>query len=115
MAFEKYRQLIDELLSKTDQGRLQWQETAEPGSFQVSFPNYSVIISQESNPPLPQNWRYRLRILNAEGRGVDWFSDYDLGDDYKARMADLYERARRQALGAEKAIDEILDVLKAAF
>jgi len=52
--------------------------------------------------------------LNAEGKVVDAFSHYDLGGDYEERMDNLYQNARRQALAADKALDEILTVLKGA-
>jgi hypothetical protein len=38
----------------------------------------------------------------------------NLGGGYQQRIAELFQKVRRQALGAEKAIDEILNALKDA-
>jgi hypothetical protein len=106
----KYRQLISQLLEKTADGRLEWRETGEPNTFQVSFSNYSVLLSMGQT--VPGGPVYRLQLLNSEGRAVDSFSAVEIGREYQEFAADLYRHARRQALGAEKAVDAILDALK---
>ena len=112
MSSEKHRQLVDQLLVKTKVGQLEWRETAEPDTFQVSFPNYSVMITQQRhNPRFPI---HIVSILNSGGRRVDTFSDesaaWEASD--KPQLTELYQHARRQALGADKALEDILNALK---
>jgi hypothetical protein len=114
MSLDKYQQLIDQLLAKTERGSLEWRETAEPDTFLSSFSNYSVILTRREHAP--NYFVHIISILNSEGKKVDTFCD-DMGWDpgYKQQLTDLYERARRQALGADKALDEILTQLKEAY
>jgi hypothetical protein len=43
---EKLNELIDRLISRTEAGSLKWKEGVQPGTFQVSFPDYSVILHE---------------------------------------------------------------------
>jgi hypothetical protein len=55
-----------------------------------------------------------ITLRNAEGTVVESFDDTDLQDSFPdalSVMSDLFIRARRQALGADKAIDDILQAL----
>lgn len=106
---QKYVLLIDELLSSTAAGKLEWRETAEPDTFQVAFPDYSVTLTEK------QDATHVLSILNADGRRVDAFSDDAVwAAGYKMKLRELFSQARRQALSAEKALDEILNRLTGA-
>lgn len=108
MASEKYVQLVNRLLAKTDEGKLEWRETAWPDTMQVSFPNYSITLAETHSDG---ELGYVGHILNSEGRTVDSFSDEDLREGL-GQMAELYLKARRQALGGERALDEILSQLR---
>ncbi|MGE5270661.1 MAG: hypothetical protein ACM3JG_13420 [Thiohalocapsa sp.] len=111
----KYLQLLDRLIQKTDAGELAWEETAAGDAFQVSFPNYAVILSEAETPTTID---YVVELVNADGRIIDRFSDVTLertdpssqrgGPRHFDRMKALFEVARRQALGVDKALDEIL-------
>jgi hypothetical protein len=113
-ASEKYRELIDRLSNKTEADELKWRETANPNMFQVSFPNYSITISKEKDPLEIFEYIIIVGIVNSEGKGVDLFTQHDIGSNYAGQLSNLYQKARRQALGAEKALDEILNALKDA-
>ncbi len=110
MTLGKYEQLVDRLLTKTEAGEILWKETAEPATFQVPFPNYSITISYRKEL-LPA---VIVTILNSEGKSVDSFTQFDLRDEHAGKLSKLYENARRKALGAEKALDEILSELGGA-
>jgi hypothetical protein len=110
MSIEKYKMIVAGLAAKTEEKQIRWKETAEENTFQVSFANYSVTLSAQDH--FRRGTSYVVNILNAEGRSVDSFSD-NLDGTYEP-MAELYEKARRQALGADKALDEILTELKEA-
>lgn len=113
MSVKKYQKIVDGLVSKTQNHELEWRETVDRQRFQVSFKNYSVIISKEI-------WKegsgIRISILNPEGTEIDSFDDEDLHneglDKYSDVMSALYLNARRQALGVDAALDEILNELR---
>ena len=108
MSSEKYAQLVARLLAKTDEGKLEWRETVWPDTIQVSFPNYSITLAEVYTYG---ELGYVGHILNSEGRTVDSFSDDDIKREGLDRMAALYQKGRRQALSAGKALDEILSQL----
>jgi hypothetical protein len=110
----KYKQLIERLLAKTDKNELDWKEAALPNTFQVSFADYSVTIRETPNNKGDVD--YYISILNSEGETVDSVSDVHLdgtqGAGYYFRsMGELFQNARRQALGVDKALNQILDEL----
>lgn len=107
MSYSKIATLIKTLLKQTSNGELQWAQTEKTATFQASFPRYSVRI-------YPQNSDYVLQILNDQGDTVEEIADPDLRDvlasPYKT-MGDLHDSARRNAMGVETALDEILNFL----
>jgi hypothetical protein len=116
MAADKYQHLVERLVAKTDRGEVDWKEAAGSDTFQVSFANYSLTLSVSQNRE--GSTLYVISILNSEGRTVDSFSDEDLDDGggrYYPIMGELYHKARRQALGVDKALDEILGQLDHPF
>jgi len=118
MAAPKYERVVDRLVEKTENNEINWKESPITDVYQVSFLNYSVTISEVYNASqeVPD---YVVSILNSEGKTVDSFSDVDLdrdrdmgsGGKYLKILRDLYQNARRQALGVDKALDEILNEL----
>lgn len=112
----KYLQLLDRLIKKTEAGELKWEETAASNAFQVSFPNYTVILSEvESGDDAID---YVVELVNSDGRIIDRFSDVTLQQTdpntsgerllHFNRMKGLFEASRRQALGVDQALDELL-------
>ncbi|HLY47539.1 MAG TPA: hypothetical protein VKQ73_18315 [Stellaceae bacterium] len=112
---DKYVQILNGLMERTDKGDLDWTETANKSAFLVSFPNYSIIFSEEQSQSgdLPD---YLISIKNSEGRTVDSFSDVDLlsaepGRKYFETMRDFFNKVRRKALRVDEALDDILSHL----
>jgi hypothetical protein len=118
MQSEKYRQLVDKLAAKTDRHQLEWKEGAYPGSFQVSFPNYSLILSEkiqseDFNIPPPD---ITMSIIDMSGSLIDEVYNFEIDAEgrerpYYRKMRDLYRMVRQQVLGADKAIETILSEL----
>jgi hypothetical protein len=117
MVSEKYRKLIDRLFAHTAQRQIEWKEAVASGSFQVSFHNNSVIISERPRPdgsdfPPPD---ITLSILNSSGNLVDTIYNFEIDEGaerpYYLKMRDLYRMVRQQVLKADKAVDEILNEL----
>ncbi|MGA8551587.1 MAG: hypothetical protein WB678_15260 [Stellaceae bacterium] len=118
METEKYQELVKRLIDKTNRREIDWKESSFSGVYQVAFSNYSITIGEESSPrqSAPD---YVISIINSDGNTMDSFSDVTLdagrdperGLNYFEILRDLYGKARRQALGVDKALDEILNEL----
>ena len=112
MSHEKVGSLVRRLAVATQkQGNL-WERTTEDAVFQASFPGYSVRLARAmgyQNEDL-----IILSIFDEDGALVEQVDDSDLNsvlrNSYQV-MLDLYEAARRQAMGVEQALDTILEAL----
>ena len=96
-----------ELIQKTNNGSLRWEATAAEGVYQVSFPRFTVQISERGND-------FVLTILNSEGTLLEEAADPEFQGKIEnpfSRMQQLYVNARRQALGVDAALDELLNEL----
>ena len=118
MRSEKYRQLIDRLIAKTDRRELAWKEGVYPDSFQVSFPNYSLLLREKERPeafgsPPPD---ITLALLDMSGKVIDMIYNFEIDGEgrekpYYLKMRDLFRLVRQQVLGVDKAVEEILGEL----
>ncbi len=109
MAYEKLTQLLLELIRNTELGNLKWEGTAADGVYQVSFPRFTVQLS-ERDPDRP-DCTFVLSILNSEGAEIEQATHEDFSGALKqpySMMKQLYAMARRRALGVEDAIDVLL-------
>lgn len=115
-------ELLESLRLKTNDGSLKWKETAEEGVFQISYPKYSVQIS-DGPSTMPSAGSdavdYVIKIYNQEGNIADQFRDWEVATDnsyeaYKV-MGHIYDQARARAMGLDDVygylIDEINDDL----
>ena len=114
MAYRKLAELVDKLLRQTLQNEVKWEETAKPGIYQAAFVNFSVHISKSQSSSDVTD--YLISIFNEDGSEVETFDDNDLREfdsetGYYEKMKELYETARRMALGTENAINKILSIL----
>lgn len=119
----KYYRLINSIFKKTRDGSMSWEETDEDDVFQVSFPDYSLRISRvPTRSQDPDGEDIILRIYNNEGKLIDEVDDamiyqYDPErrfsglSSYQA-MYEIYNIARRQALGVEQALDSLLNLIE---
>lgn len=113
MSYPKIARLVETLLSQTEAGTLIWAQTEKSEIFQASFPRYSVRVYQDNNNSSGQP-DYFLQILNEVGEIIEEVSDPDLRDVLQGaftKMQNLYEGARRSAMGVDNALDAILDFL----
>lgn len=119
MQSEKYRQLVDKLVAKTDRHELDWKEAALRDSFQVSFPKYSLLLGEKDGPqdfsvPPPD---IMLSIIDMSGNVIDTIYNFEIDDEgrgerpYFLKMRDLFRTVRQQVFGADKAVQEILSEL----
>jgi hypothetical protein len=120
MTLEKQRRLVELLLQRTKAGKIEWKTTIDDQAFQVSFRDNTVHLSQHNRAD--GEFDYKITLLNAEGAVAEVFSDMELYEDqeelppdqrksYYKIMGDLYELARRAALGSDRILNSILDEL----
>ena len=121
MAYKELADLTARLYRTSLEGQVNWEETVLKDVYQASLANYSVRISLEESQSSMQS-DVRISIVNSEGTIVESFSDVDLDPEWLNEfqieespyriMLNTYEVARRTALGAEKAIKDIVRELR---
>lgn len=102
--------MIDGLEKKTDLGEVNWRRTPSSTTFAVFFKRSVVTIAHEENEFQGTQW-VRVEILNADGEKVDGFS-VDSTEPEIHRMTDLYDAARRKALGVAEAVENVMEELE---
>jgi len=106
MAEPKLIEIARLLLENTATGGVRWEKTATKGEFQTSFADYAIMIRGPSSEP-------SLYLSDEDGDIVEELTSYDV---YKLEaenlLGPLYEAARRRALGADEALDQILSILR---
>lgn len=111
---EKYRELVKRLYEKTKSGDISWQMSYE-NEIYCSRSKYNVYLRSTRDAdgePLEV-----LELKNNADQIVDSFDDTDIAgsvvgyadsDNYYQLMASLRHSARRNALGADKALDDVI-------
>ena len=108
----KLAKFIERLYNNTLEGKVRWDETSQEDVFQLSFPDYTLKIYDDRDST--GNTLYILQILNEEGKVIEDISDEDIQDQLTnafSTMQSLFERARSQAMGLDKALDDIMSYL----
>ena len=107
----KLVKILGLLLAKTEAGDLGWEEI-NPKEYLCAFGESGIVI-EHTESGLGENLLF-LAIRNDEGREVERISDEDFpanADAYK-KMSRLWNLARSNALGTDKLLDDLLDVLE---
>lgn len=102
---EKYRTLIERLLKATNAGRLVWHPTGKLDRFGMTYNDYRFEISAVFDNDVALGF-YGNYSLDAWER-----LDTVHAQEFNA-IFDLYELARRQALKADEAIDNLIAELE---
>ena len=115
MSNERLIKMLSLLLQRTNEQKLVWEQSVDDDLYQVAFQNYTVQIGYRSSSQRFGDMDYFIRISDENNKTVEEATDVDLQNDledsYKI-MADLYVKARRQAMEVDKAIDSILSSLE---
>ncbi|MGO9273954.1 MAG: hypothetical protein ACLQOO_27565 [Terriglobia bacterium] len=109
MTTSKDLELIQQLKEATEQGRLGWHPTATVDEFTTSFRGrFSVVVSK-----VPDDY-YIFQMCDDSGREMLKISPGNAPPEEVGVVRDLFDAARRQALHVDKAIEDILQELKAS-
>ena len=116
MTNEKYLELIDRLVARTQAASAPWETTATNGQFSLSLAAYSVTISRVHSGT---DWDTVIGIEDSLGNAIDSVRDTDLAESSRMNNPEfydyinaLYDGARRHALGIDKALDTVLKALE---
>ncbi len=117
MATEKQVQLIRSLMRKTNAGEVRWEATGDEEVYQAAFPSYGIRIERNYDRWNKEVDGYTVYVLNQEGTAVDEMSDGNFIEANFDRspfleLQELFQGAKRTALGAEQALDAILKDLE---
>jgi hypothetical protein len=105
---------VKQLSKLTESGTIDWKPSINVNTFQVSFRDNTLRITSRPNE---NEQDFLVQLVNSNGELVETFSDLDLNDSDEPTesrkswfgiLRDLYENARRKALGADKVLDEII-------
>lgn len=102
--------LVHGLLAQTREGSRSWSETEQEFVFECDTPRAAVRIeSIDRDDSLP----FRIVVLNSSGREVESLSSTSRSLDPLDHdaFAELYQLAKRSALGADELIDDLFDEL----
>jgi hypothetical protein len=118
MTEKKLFEMLEKLERKTSANELKWEATANETSFQTQLSYYIIKIKQL----IDQEKIHLLEIIDKDGTTLESIDSdelhrrLDLEGDLEAEsvrqlMETLFIKARRNALGVEKALDNILNEL----
>lgn len=116
MPDEKGRALVIRVCEKTANGEVPWERTPNAGVFQSSVGKYVFRLWSQGQAG---SETYHLSLRDSNGDLLETFDDEQFdkpGDAQKdssfyKKMGDMFRIAKRQAMGVDKAIDELLDEL----
>jgi hypothetical protein len=110
MIDRKLVKLIERVRDKTAHGELRWEKTPHEDCFKVAFPDSAILISWSESASV-----FEFAVCNAEGAVAEEIGNEDRGHPQFALFQDwlqeIFQQARRTALGADKVIDDILAAL----
>ncbi|MFN3674761.1 MAG: hypothetical protein ACK4TC_02195 [Sphingomonas pseudosanguinis] len=117
-SLRKYANLVNMLLVKTKAEKISWDYDNSRST--ISVWNGDVLLSIKVSTDENFEDIYSLSLINRSGVYLESFSDTDLngietGDDYAnyfVKMRDLFNLAKRQATGADKALDDFMRALE---
>lgn len=119
MSLVKMTQIVEQLISATNTGHINWEETEVEDVFQVSYPTYSIRIAEMPSETAldPDIVDIVITVYNKEGKKIESVSDDQLKDaitNAYLQMKELYDTAKGYALGTEQTLDNIITDLSGA-
>ena len=97
-------QILEGLVRRTTEGKLNWSRTVENRRFVTSVDAISVVIEELQYPP---DIRYRLDILDESGETVESLRYEDTTSEQDEQLARLYVLARRSALNINATLEKL--------
>jgi hypothetical protein len=115
-SISKLSELTQALMRKTKDGELAWERSSMDKVYVTRLGPYTIQISEEPGENFDD---IVIRLYDEKGDIVDTFSDVTFQgfniegySGYFELMSELHKLASRQASGADKAVDDILRLLR---
>lgn len=112
--------IIDRLYDRTSVGKINWMESPDKNSFYTNIGDHTIQIMQDYDPEGDYTY-YKVELRRDDGALIDEIHAgfiYDIipksdpSLKFGQILENIYESARRYALGVDKAYDDILSHLK---
>ena len=120
---DKMMLILHKLIDHTQEGRVTWHTTADTDGFLATVDTVGIVISSLGKQSMSGGERYKVQILNREGRIAEVIETRDefglipserLASDEQAQaMESLFVLARRSALDVDATLDELVHQLDA--
>jgi hypothetical protein len=110
---DKAALVVNTVLKRTSEGKVDWKPTSGDDAFEVSFPNETLRVVTESgtDPEGDPYTTHYLEILNKSGKVVDTITAYEVRSSIRESwevMRMLFAQAREKALGIDETVDDLL-------
>lgn len=109
MILEKRWHLVQMLIQKTQQKKLNWENGPSASMLYCSMKGLGIAIRPSGDDLV-------ISLFNEDGEMVESISDPDFTNagfaNSFATMSALYELAKAEATGSEKVVDSLLDILR---
>ena len=114
---EKAKALVERVIAKTKDRALRWERTAEDAMFMTVLGSYTLTFFKTKRAG---DDVYSLALHDGEGNIIDSFDDETFEHPSAAskqnsmyrRLEQAYGLARRQAMGVDQALDDVLKQLE---
>ncbi|HWG45008.1 MAG TPA: hypothetical protein VN688_19720 [Gemmataceae bacterium] len=104
----KFRKLVQQLISNTENGKIVWHDTADEDAFRANMQGGMVRVQkrfrfdEEGHEVID----YSLTLLDRKGRELEDYSPESLAPEND--LADLWNWARRSSRGSVDVLDNLL-------
>lgn len=117
MLSPKYKELFENLINKTNEGKVKWQRTSQLGRFILNLggQQISVYSSVDEDPDfweMPGSSRKaEFMIKDKNGRDIDSLKTFNVGDAVYNDIQPLYVAAKSSANDIDKTIESLISSL----
>lgn len=102
---DEYEEVVQLLLARTREGKINWSTSGSSGEYAVRFNDFVLTVTQGRGYE-HEHW-VGIRLYDEAGQKIDNMAVTEHEEGYKL-LQTLYENARRKA----KRIDEALETIK---
>ena len=107
---QKFNLILDGLLEKTVQEKLEWETTADKNTFLMVLKDSAVSIRQNYEMT---HISYTFEFRNANGEVVDSVTVFKVDRSEREKARRIFDLASRQSLKPDPTVDRILEQLAA--
>lgn len=106
---EEYKELVDKLVTLTENRKINWETTSDTTKFSFGGSKVSALIYNGNDFQTGEDF-VRLELLDILGDQIDGFYVDEHDEDFPKMLA-LYNSSKRNALKIEESISSLLNDL----